>query len=59
MIPMAALFLGPPETEREQRCTQSDLEAEMRRLDYDFFDQLDCLDLSDLSSCYEEAEGAD
>lgn len=56
---MATPFLGPPETEREQRCTQSELEAATRRLDYDFFDQLDCFDLSDLSSCYEEADGAD
>jgi len=56
---MAAPFLGPPEAEREQRCTQSELEAETRRLDYDFFDQLDCLDLSDVSSCCEQAEGAD
>jgi len=57
---MAALFLGLSETEREQRCTRSEPEAETRRLTYEFYDQLDCMDVNALSSGYEEwAEGAD
>jgi len=60
MIPMAALLLGPPEPGREQRYAQSEVEAETRRLTYEFYDQLDCVDASDSSSRYEEwAEGAD
>jgi len=52
--------LAPPTSEvREPEDAEVDLEAETRRLDYEFFDQLDCLDLSDSSSCYEADEGAD
>jgi hypothetical protein len=51
--------LAPPTEVQESEHAEAGLEAETRRLDYDFFDQLDCLDLSDLSSYHEEADGAD
>jgi len=54
---MPALARFPSEVPEPENA-ESALEAKLR-LDYDFFDQLDCLDLSDLSSCYEEADGAD
>ena len=57
---MAAPFLGPPETEREQRYSQSELETEMCRLTYEFYDQLDCVEANESSSWYDNAlEGAD
>lgn len=57
---MAARDLGPPETGGDRRCTRHERELEMRRLTYEFYDQLDCVDVNGSSSEYAEwAEGAD
>jgi len=56
---VAALSFPNLKLNKNRDTVQSELEAETRRLDYDFFDQLDCLDPSDLSRCYEDADGAD
>lgn len=57
---MTALLLPVTEVAKVEACPLRREADKRRRLNFEFFDQLDCLDLSDLPNYIsEELEGAD